>query len=227
MLSACAKAGGSARGATPAIRTTAARSATATFDRIDYAHPERYLELKASLGDRGAIERIAASLQGDSDEEKLRAIYTWMSENVRYNKDDARDGRYHWRNFDQLVSDKTHGGCADQSILFGALARAKGIPAVWVKTMDVDWIQEFERTKGAVSSWRGHVFSEIFIDGRWRLLDETRLKIYDNYDPHSRILPGPRFAYDKGDDPFELVLSSRYELWKEQTSAYFSRFDRS
>jgi hypothetical protein len=42
-----------------------------------------------------------------------------------------------------------------------------------------------------------------------------------------RILPGNRYAYDKGGDPFDLVLSSRWELWKKQTRAYFRYFDLS
>jgi len=41
------------------------------------------------------------------------------------------------------------------------------------------------------------------------------------------MLPGIRWAYDKGGDPFELVLSSRWEEWKEQTRRHFARFDLS
>ncbi|MCU0728439.1 MAG: hypothetical protein MUE73_22080 [Planctomycetes bacterium] len=49
--------------------------------------------------------------------------------------------------------------------------------------------------------------------------------LYEDYDARQRILPGNRFAYDKGGDPFELILSVRWEEWKEQTRTYFRDFD--
>src|SRR5262249_22737736 len=131
---------------------------------------------------------------------------------------------YKWRNVDDLLRDGNYGGCADHSVIFGALSRAVGIPTVWVKTLDVDWIREFRhnRTEG---HWNGHVFLEVFVQGRWMLVDHVTMKLYPDYQTSSRILPGNRYAYDKGGDPYELVLSSRWELWKEQTRGYFSNFD--
>ena len=91
--------------------------------------------------------------------------------------------------------------------------------------MDVDWIREFKASPGAVTSWRGHVFLEVHVEGAWQLLDASAMRLYEDYDVASRFLPGNRFAYDKGDDPFALVLSCRWELWKEQTRRYFAALD--
>jgi hypothetical protein len=66
-----------------------------------------------------------------------------------------------------------------------------------------------------------------FIHDRWMLLDDIQLVLYEDYDPKMRILPGNRYAYDKGGDPYEIVLSARWELWKKQTRTYFSDFDLS
>ena len=49
--------------------------------------------------------------------------------------------------------------------------------------------------------------------------------LYEDYDPRTRLLPGGRWAYDKGADPFALVLSMRWDLWKEQTRRYFQTLD--
>lgn len=68
-------------------------------------------------------------------------------------------------------------------------------------------------------------FLEVFVSGSWRLLDASAMKIYDDYEPAMRILPGDRYAYDKGYDPFLLVLSLDWGRWKQQTAAYFSKFD--
>ena len=133
---------------------------------------------------------------------------------------------YQWRDFDAIVAAGTYGGSADYALVYGALARALGIPTVWVKTMDATWIRAFER--GPVPAvWSGHVFLELHDGRRWVLLDPTLQLLYDDYDPRSRLLPGDRYAYDKGLDPYELVLSTRWEEWKEQARDYFSGFDLS
>ena len=195
---------------------------TPSCDRIDYSHPEAYLPLNAHFGDKKHIEQIAATLGGKTPEEKLVAISKWVHSHLVYEADAPNE----WRDFDRLVRDGNYGGCGDYSVVFGSLARACGIPTVWVKTLDVDWIREY-RAHGTKGTWSGHVFLETYIHGRWRLLDDTAMVLYEDYDPKMRILPGERYAYDKGGDPFELVLSSRWQLWKKETRGYFRDFDLS
>ncbi len=192
------------------------------FDRIDYSRPQNYLAVQSSLGDVEHIRTLAASLKAESPERTLLAIGRWMGSNLTCKNDAA----YSWRDFDEVVRSKVYGGCADHALVFGALARACGIPTVWVKTMDADWIREF-RTKGTCTSWRGHVFLEVYLGGRWRLLDASAVQLYDEYDPAMRIFPGGRYAYDKGSDPKALILSTDWERWKRQTAAYFAHFDLS
>jgi len=191
-------------------------------DRIDYSRPDAYLPLSAHMGSKDRILEIAATLSGTTPEDKLISISDWIHSNLAY----KADVPYEWRNFDRLLRDGNDGGCADYSVVFGTLARACGIPTVWVKTLDADWIRDF-RTRGIEGSWNGHVFLEIFLHNRWVLLDDTQLVLYEDYDPKMRILPGNRYAYDKGGDPFDLILSSRWELWKAQTRAFFHDFDLS
>jgi hypothetical protein len=195
---------------------------TPSVDRIDYAKPQAYLFLNDNMGSRERIMKAASQIEGTTPEEKLVSIFNWIQSNVSYKADYFSE----WRTFDQMLDDKTQGGCAQYSVLFGSLSRACGIPTVWVKTLDADWIRGF-RTKGTEGSWNGHVFLEIYIHDRWMLLDDTQLVLYKAYDTKTRILPGNRYAYDKGGDPYELVLSARWELWKKQTRAYFADFDLS
>jgi hypothetical protein len=193
-----------------------------SFERIDYSKPQDYLFLNDNMGSRERIMKAAAQIEGETPEKKLVSIHNWLESNVSYKADYFSE----WRTFDQMLDDKTQGGCAHYSVLFGSLARACGIPTVWVKTLDAEWIRGF-RTKGKEGSWNGHVFLEIYIHDRWMLLDDTQLILYKDYDTKTRILPGNRYAYDKGGDPYELILSARWELWKKQVRAYFSDFDLS
>ncbi len=191
------------------------------FNRIDYAHPQNYLDLPATIGSREKILAIASTLKRKTPEDKLLAVGRWLEKNLRYDDKCA----YAWRNFDAILEEGKYGGCADHAVVFGALTRACGIPCVWVKTMDLDWIREFRANEGKCAVWRGHVYLEVYIHDRWALLDATQLILYDDYKTTERILPGSRWAYDKGGDPYELILSVRWETWKKQTAAHFRDFD--
>jgi hypothetical protein len=190
------------------------------FDRIDYSKPSAYVRLPAGIGNAKHIRTIAAKLKRKTPETTFRAIHQWMSKNLSYDPNAA----YHWRNFDQIIGDGKLGGCADHSIVFAALSRACGIPTVWVKTMDYDWIRDFKR-HGPIGTWRGHVFLEVYIQDSWVLLDAQGMILYEDYDRTSHFFPGGRYAYDKGLDPYQLILSVRWSLWKKQTADYFAGFD--
>jgi hypothetical protein len=193
------------------------------LDRIDYAHPEKYVELTPSLGKAETLRKIAAEIEGVTAREKLVGIGAWVDGRLRY---DAKSFD-HWRDVDQLLADGTFGGCADHAEIVGAIARACGVPTVWVKTLDLDWIAWFRAHPDQPKSWNGHVFVEVHLDGRWRLLDATQKVLYDDYDVRQRLLPGRRLAYDKGGDPYDLLLSTRWEEWKKQTRRFVETLDMS
>ena len=190
------------------------------FDGVDYSNPKKYLSIHASLGDVDRISQLAKTLRRETDEKTIQSVLSWMESNLAY------DGKlaYEWRNFDTVMKSGCYGGCADHGIVCGVLLKAAGIPTVWVKTMDVDWIWDFKQER-PFKAWSGHVFLEIFVDGKWVLLDPGAKLIYADYSPTARILPGRRFAYHKGDNPKKMVMSLQWEAWKQQTCEYFRDLD--
>jgi hypothetical protein len=111
--------------------------------------------------------------------------------------------------------------------VYGCLARACEIPIVWVKSLDVPWIRRFRQTRH-FDGGKGHVYLEAFVSGSWRLLDATQDELFDAYDPAQRLLPGrdvKRYAYDKGGNARELVLSLDWEPWQAETKTFFRDFD--
>lgn len=192
------------------------------FDSIDYASPTKYLVIADSLGDQDAIAKQANALKASDDRKTLANILRWMETHLAYDGDRA----YDWRNYDTVVSQRCYGGCADQAIVCGVLLKSAGIPVVWVKTMDVNWIWDYKK-KRPFDSWSGHVFLEIYIDGKWMLLDPGASRIYVDYSTQARILPGNRFAYHKGNDPKRMVMSLQWEEWKRQTASFFNDLDES
>ena len=193
-----------------------------SVDCVEYSTPARYLEIEDSLGTRARILSYALKLQGDSDLATVRNVLNWMDRNLEYQADRA----YSWRSFEDVIEEKTYGGCADQGIVCGVLLKGAGIPTIWVKTMDVSWIWDFKKGR-EFKSWSGHVFLEVYVDGRWMLLDPGAKVIYRDYSTKARILPGNRFAYHKGNDPKKMIMSLQWEEWKEQTMTYFRTVDES
>jgi hypothetical protein len=210
-----------------ALAATAARAADDVpeprLDRVDYAHPEKYLGLPETLGAKEAIAKIAAGIRGATPRERLAGIGEWIDAHLAY---DAK-AFDRWRDVPKIAADGTYGGCADHAEVFGTLSRACGIPTVWVKSLDLDWIAWFRLHPDEPKSWNGHVFVEVHLDGGWRLYDAVRKTLYEDYDVRQRILPGHRLAYDKGGDPYELLLSTRWEEWKKQTRKFVASLDMS
>lgn len=211
---------GVAEGKEPAEEVPAPR-----FDRVEYAKPGTCLALDRKAGDERAIRIIAAGLKKKTPEETLEAIDRWIEKTLEWDPETFDS----WRTVDRMIEDGTYGGCADHAMVYGTLLRACGIPTVWVKTMDLSWIEKF-RTGAfdpSKDTWSGHVLLEVHLGGEWRLLDAQGRTLYMRYDPEARLFPDGRFAYDKGGAPWDLVLSIRWEEWKKQTSAYFRDTDPS
>jgi hypothetical protein len=196
---------------------------TPAFSAIDYSHPEHYLTVHPSFGDRAAIERAAANARATlAGHDALAAATAWFDARVQRNSDHP----YVWRPFEQVISDGYWMWCADRAVALGTLLRAMGVPTVWVKSMEFGWIREMASGKD-ITSYRGHVFLEVFLEGKWQLFDPVAMTVYAQYDPRVHLMPGDRYAYDKGDDPLEMVMSMQGETWAKQTRDYFYGFDNS
>lgn len=197
---------------------------TPQFDAIDYSKPAAYSGVDPAFTGDGSVERLAEILRAESAEETLGVVWRWIRDHLKV---DEHQGDYRWRNASEILDRGRYFGCAEHALVYGSLARACGIPTVWVKTLDVCWIREFVAS-GRFDGGRGHVYLEVFVGGKWRLLDAMQDEIFDSYDPREQLLPGgkvERYAYDKGGNARELVLSLDWEPWKKETQRFFKGFD--
>jgi hypothetical protein len=193
---------------------------------VDYAHPQKYLEILPSFGDRLAIKKNASKLKGLNDLETIGNVVDWMKKNLRYNDSKSTTRR----NYDDDVREREWGSCADYSIVCGALLRGAGIPVIWVKTLDVSFIWAFLNNHSRAMRVEGHVFLEVYVDVDkkcWALLDANAGKLYrKNYDPKMRILPGNRFAFDKGNDLYEMITSFTMDKYWQQIENFLPTIDK-
>jgi hypothetical protein len=87
-----------------------------------------------------------------------------------------------------------------------------------------EWIRAFRET-GETGNFAGHVFLEVHVDGRWKLVDAQGMRIWDEYDPADPELPGGLHAYEKGIDHHAMVHSTRRDLFKSEALQRFAEVD--
>jgi len=194
------------------------------FDAIDYSRPEAYWQVSPSFAGDERILRVAEGLRVANQEATLGAIWRWIRDNLPEEKNQTD---YRWRTASEILARGLYYGCAEHALVYGSLSRGCGIPTVWVKSLDVPWIRTFV-SSGKFNGGSGHVYLEVFVNGIWRLLDATQDELFDCYMTSERLLPGrdvQRYAYDKGGDAHELVLSLDWDPWQKETRQFFSGFD--
>lgn len=193
-----------------------------TPETIDYALPDRYVSFSKSEGDEVTIRKLGAPLRDADPEQTIRNVHAFVASKVPHVPSKGWDPEF--RKFEQILAGFDHAGCAEYALLFANLLRAAGIPAVYVKSSRHEWIRKYVAT-GETDGFSGHVFLEVHVRGKWRLLEDQTLRIWDEYEPSDPELPGGLLAYEKGSDAYAMVNSTRRDLFIEEAKARWSGFD--
>jgi hypothetical protein len=94
----------------------------------------------------------------------------------------------------RLLKTRLLSGCHDWALVFGAVLRALGMPAIMVDAASLKWLED----PGTDGRFIGHVFLEVFVGGRWILLDPASGRYLADYSPEEPVIPMPAGAEDKG-----------------------------
>ncbi|MCU4176210.1 hypothetical protein [Carboxylicivirga sp. N1Y90] len=146
---------------------------------IDYEHPEKYLEpgeqsdLKAIYVDevRAAIGTYLNDING------VLKVCHWVNQNFTF--ENAGGSMVGKENVNELYEGKTLYGCHTSALMISSLLRKLRFPALLVETADVDWAYRY--INGETKAFAGHVMSEVFVGGKWILLDNN-CSYVDDYD---------------------------------------------
>ncbi|MFA5040353.1 MAG: transglutaminase domain-containing protein [Bdellovibrionales bacterium] len=135
---------------------------------------------------------------------------------------DKRTGPYalpkHTNTAEQILVEGRITGCTDCAIAFATLARATGLPAIIVDSAKKEWIE-----KGAPADLvEGHFFVEVFVDGKWLLVDSAKGILYDNYKPKNKNLPEGYIAFAKAASVFDMGLTGDKGHNKLQRDAFMN-----
>jgi transglutaminase-like putative cysteine protease len=152
---------------------------------IDYANPEKYL----APGDQTHISspEVLDSLRSDQKSiSHLQSVYLWKER--EFEPYSAGGGTIGVVTVDQLLEERHLGGCNDHALVFISVVRELGYPAVFVNTNSIAWMELYQA--GEAKQYVGHIFAEVYVDGKWVLIDSTGGHyVEEGYDPTNPVIP--------------------------------------
>lgn len=152
---------------------------------IDYAHPATYLApgLQSRISDPSQIDELR---QDEQSLFHLQTIFRWMKDNFELYS--ARGQTIGIVTVDDLFASRRLGGCHDVGLVYSAILRELGYPAVLVSTDSIAWIEQFQAGESDIRI--GHIFVEVYLDERWVLIDPTNgWYVIEGYDPTNPVIP--------------------------------------
>lgn len=182
---------------------------------IDYTQPAKYLVQGAQthVSNPAVVNDLRNKPQGIT---QLGQLYFWISRGfTAYSGGGALIGK---STTDQLLVERRLSGCHDWALVYASLARELGYPAVLVDTAGINWAKRYRA--GQTSSFSGHVFVEIFVNGKWILVDSTNNWYTESgYDPSNPYIPinvgsesEGMYVLRKGLDTWDYGIRSNNEL---------------
>ncbi len=195
----------------------------------DYKRPELYL----APGPQSALEMSAGALRAEigvssaaAAGELVPAVFNWLAAGF---KASAEGGRLIGKTTASgLMKERRLSGCHDWALVFSAVLRRLGYPAIMADAAGIKWARAY-KPGGPLS---GHVFVEAYIGGRWTLIDSASGRYVTNYDPANPVLPlraGDEtegyYVMFKGADPASYGISSDGELGRKMKD-FASRLPR-
>jgi len=173
-----------------------------------------------------AIEEIVANINGESDQEVVENIINWISNNLQ--NLDVDSEQKSTLTCQELIDQGTFSGCTDFALVFLTLVRAKNIPAIYVETIEKEFLESIANGETIDSPFLGHVFADVYIDGEWQAVDPiggyfttldtscTSKKSFDGLNGCYIRKQGneeiPYVIYDKGLDFWDLGFNNKKEF---------------
>jgi len=107
------------------------------FLNVDYSYPELFLQCGPQTRITDEIAAIADQFNDNKNLSTIKEIYGWMMGNLR-----GVEGEKFGRTSHEIITTGGVTGCTDYGLAFVSLARAKGIPSVFIQTARIDWIEQ-------------------------------------------------------------------------------------
>ena len=174
-----------------------------TFDEGPFARIDRHASSAPRSVERN-IEDLGDYLaeEAETDLEKARAIYTWITQRIRYNDRGFNTGRF-GDNSAQAVLKRKRAVCDGFSNLYLELGEHMGLEIEKV----VGFAKGYGHRSGKRFRGTNHAWNIILIDGEWRVFDATWGEGYAET-IRGRLVSRKRFnGYWFNVDPYEAIFT--------------------
>lgn len=138
--------------------------------------------------------------RGKSEVEKIRSVYYWVQDHVKYIAFEEGLGGFIPRQAND-VCQKRYGDCKDMASLTSSMLNLAGIPShlVWIGTRDIP----YKYAENPSMSVDNHMIAAVKLQGKWQFLDATDDRI-DFGLPTSHI-QGKEALIMTSEDKYEIV----------------------
>jgi hypothetical protein len=177
---------------------------------IGYGNPEKYL----AQGEQTRLTnpKVIDSLRGKTPSiAHLGEIYFWIKREFKtWSAGGKTIGAI---TTDQLLTERRLGGCHDWGLVYASIARELGYPVVMIDTASIAWAKQFQ--VGQKGPYVGHVFVEVFVDGKWVLVDSTNnWYVESGYDPANAVIPLKGSVAGSNEETYGfLVMRKGVDTW--------------
>lgn len=152
----------------------------------DYSNPQLYLAAGPQSAVQASPEELRAEIglsTAPAADELVPAVFGWLAAGF---KASAEGGRLIGKTTaDGLLRSRSLSGCHDWALVFSAVLRRLGYPALMADAAGIKWAKEHK----SGGSFSGHVFVEAYLDGRWMLIDAASGRYVKEYDPSNPVIP--------------------------------------
>ncbi|MFC1754716.1 fibronectin type III domain-containing protein, partial [Thermoproteota archaeon] len=141
--------------------------------------PDYYKQQGAQTKLTYDITKIAEAIEvenGSSKRDEVRKILDWVHANMGEGHCEDPQPEKRIRPAKELLDSNCLTGCIDYGLAFMVLARARGIPAKYVETVEDQWVHcvaQYGPDSPACLPKKGHIFSEVWLEdeGIWVAVD--------------------------------------------------------
>lgn len=140
--------------------------------------------------------------------EGIASVCKWYQEYFRH--ESSGSSIIGQKTVDELYISGRHYGCHSQALILSSVLREFGFPTVMVETAAIKWAYLYRR--GENDGFQGHVMTEVFVEGKWILLDNT-CKYVEDYDPYQPFIWLPGYPSDANFENGLFVLAKGVDMW--------------
>ena len=171
-----------------------------------FSNPTLQTRLAADI-----VEILNQKFPGDNSIEKIGKVYSWVKAN--FEKYRGAGKMVAKQSAQQIYKSRKLSGCNDWGLLQTSILRSLKFPVVFMNAANVTWAKEYRKNPSNPPGFSGHTFLEIFVRGKWILVDSTTGQYIENYDYNDPILHihkkrGGYFVYQKGLDQWSMGVKS-------------------